>query len=81
MHSFRGRNKVGSSQNKEVIGLQSIVGKKNSLKHVPQKKVGKPSSLARSTATIANMVILETDPGGQVSSRNTFLSKRECIKY
>jgi len=54
------------------------VGKNKSSKQVPQKRAGKPSSSKGVVVATKNIVVLETNPGGRGSSRNPFLTKREC---
>jgi len=61
-----------------VVDSQSIVGKNKSSKQVPQKRAGKPSSSKGVVVATKNIVVLETNPGGRGSSRNPFLTKREC---
>ena len=70
-------SKARSAQNREVMDSKNMVGKNRSSKQILQKKVGKPSSLEGEVTTIENMVVLETDPGGRGSSKNTFLTKRK----
>ena len=62
----------------KVVKSQSMVGKNEPSKQVPQKKEKKSSCSKGEIATVANLVELKTDPGGQGSSKNLFLAKREC---
>jgi len=54
-----------------------MVEKNKSSKQVLHKKVGKSSSSKGEVATAENLVMLETNPGGRGSFKNTLLAK-EC---
>ena len=60
------------------MDLQNKVGKNRYSKQVLQKKAEKPSISKGAAAVAENMVMLEIDPVGRGSSRNTFLAKRKC---
>jgi len=62
----------------KVMDSQNMVGKNKSSNQGPQKKAGKSSSSEGVVVAIEYMVVLEIDPGGQDSSKSTFLTKREC---
>lgn len=56
----------------KVMNSQSMVGKNMTSYQFIQKKVGKTSSLEGSTTIVKNVILKETNPGGQGSSGSTF---------